>query len=246
MSKIGGVILAAGKGTRMNSTTVNKVALPLAGKPMIVHALELLERLSVDPVVIVVGFAKESVMSKVTKKVIYAEQAERLGTAHAVETALSQLPEVVENILVIQGDDSAFYKEESLRKMIDQHLLNNNALTFLTVELSNPSGLGRVVRDKEGDLLKIVEEKEASAEEIKIKEVNPACYVFNVSFLRKYLPFVKKSEVTGEYYLVNLIETAQENHERIEAMKGGSISWRGVNTPEELMEAEKLYQEVNS
>lgn len=246
MSKIGGVILAAGKGTRMNSTTVNKVALPLAGKPMIVHALDLLESLNVDPVIIVVGFAKESVMSKVTKKVIYAEQLERLGTAHAVETALVQLPEGVENILVIQGDDSAFYEEEALRKMIDVHLSNNNGLTFLTVELSNPTGLGRVVRDEEGKVLKIVEEKDATDEIREVKEINAACYVLNVSFLRKYLPFVEKSPVTGEYYLVSLIEVAQKNKEKFEAIKGGLVSWRGVNTPEELLEAEKLYKKVNS
>lgn len=246
MSKLGGVILAAGKGSRMNSTTTNKVALPLAGKPMIVHGLDLLERLNVDPVVIVVGFAKESVMSLITKKVIYAEQTERLGTAHAVGTALPNLPQDIENIIVIQGDDSAFYKEEALRKMIDAHLSNQNALTFLTVELSDPKGLGRVVRGPKGEILKIVEEKDATSEEREINEINPACYVFNVSFLRKYLPLVEKSPVSGEYYLVNLIEIAQKNNEKFEAVKGGFIAWRGVNTPEELEEAEKLYQEVNS
>ncbi len=246
MNNVGGVILAAGKGKRMNSTTVNKVALPLAGKPMIVHALELLERLNVDPVVIVVGFAKESVMKAVTKNVIYAEQLERLGTAHAVQTAITELPEGIENILVIQGDDSAFYKEEALRKMIDVHLTNGNALTFLTVELSNSTGLGRVVRDENGNVLKIVEEKDATEIEKEIKEINPACYIFSVSFLRKYLPIVEKSPVTGEYYLVSLIELAQKNNERCEAVKGGFMAWRGVNTPEELLEAEKLYQKVNS
>ncbi len=246
MNKIGGVILAAGMGSRMNSTTTNKVALPLAGKPMIVHGLDLLERLNVDPVVIVVGFAKESVMKAITKKVIYAEQIERLGTAHAVQTAITELPEGIENIIVIQGDDSAFYKEEALRKMIDLHLSNENALTFLTIELSDPVGLGRVVRDESGVILKIVEEKDATEEEKKIKEINPACYVFSVSFLRKYLPQVKKSDITGEYYLVNLIELAQINNEKFEAVKNGPIAWRGVNTPDELREAENLYQEVNS
>ena len=246
MSNIGGVILAAGKGTRMNSTTTNKVALPLAGKPMIVHSLDLLERLNVDPVVIVVGFAKESVMSVIDRDVIYAEQLERLGTAHAVETALPKVPIEVENILVIQGDDSAFYKEEALREMIDSHLESNNALTFLTVELENPTGLGRVVRDENGEIKKIVEEKNATEEERKINEINPACYVFNVEFLKKYISQVEKNPVTGEYYLVSLIEIAIENNEKIEAVKGGFIAWRGVNTPTELAEAEKLYQKVSS
>lgn len=246
MSKIGGVILAAGKGTRMNSTTTNKVALPLAGKPMIVHSLDLLERLSVDPVVIVVGFAKESVMSVIDRDVIYAEQLERLGTAHAVETALQKVPIGVENILIIQGDDSAFYKEEALRQMIDKHLESKNALTFLTVELENPTGLGRVIRDENGKIKKIVEEKNATEEEKKIKEINPACYVFNVKFLEKYIPLVEKNPVTGEYYLVSLIEIAIENNEQIEAVKGGFMAWRGVNTPSELAEAEKLIQKVSS
>lgn len=246
MSKIGGVILAAGKGSRMNSTTTNKVVLPLAGKPMIVHGLDLLERLNVDPVVVVVGFAKESVMSAVTKPVIYAEQVERLGTAHAVETALPHVPTEIENIIVIQGDDSAFYKKEALRKMIDAHLLNENALTFLTVELSNPTGLGRVVRGDDGNVLKIVEEKDATTEEKEINEINPACYIFSVSFLRKYLPIVEKSPISGEYYLVSLIEIAKKNNEKFETVKGGFLAWRGVNTKEELEEAEKLYQKVNS
>lgn len=246
MSNLAGVILAAGKGSRMNSTTVNKVALPIAGKPMILHSLDLLEKLGISPIVVVVGFAKESVQKIITRDVIFAEQTERLGTAHAVETAIRKIPERVNNVLVIQGDDSAFYKEEALTEMIAVHLKNENSLTFLTVELSNPFGLGRIVRNPDGKILKIVEEKDATDKERKVKEVNPACYIFNINFLKKYLPKVEKSSVTGEYYLVNLVEIALKSNEKIEAVRGGFVPWRGVNTKEELDEAEKLYKEFNT
>lgn len=246
MNNLAGIILAAGKGKRMKSKTSNKVTLLLGNKPMIVHALNLLEKLNISPIVIVVGFAKDSVKKLITSNVVFAEQKKRLGTAHGVKTALSEIPENITDVLVIQGDDSAFYKEEVVRELIKTHIDNKNSLTFLTVELLNSAGLGRIIRDRSGKVLKIVEEKDATPEEREIKEINPACYVFSINFLKKYLSKVEKSPVSGEYYLVSLVEIAIKNKERIEAVKGGFISWRGVNTKEELEEAEKLYSQIKS
>lgn len=241
MSNLAGVILAAGKGTRMKSKDSNKVTVMLAGKPMVLYALDHLKNLNVDPIVIVVGFAKDSVKNLVKENVIFAEQEKRLGTAHAVKVAIKQIPSEIENVIVIQGDDSAFYKKELFELLTKTHLTNHNALTFLTVEMDNPTGLGRVIRNKDGLVERIVEEKNATHEEKNINEINPACYVFSINFLKKYLSKVKKNEISGEYYLVDLIEIALKNNEKIEAVKGGKITWRGVNTREELQEAEKLY-----
>ena len=245
MNKLGGVILAAGKGKRMKSKTSNKVTLLLGNKPMIVYAVELLGGLKLSPIVVVVGFAKDSVKKLIRRDVIFAEQKKRLGTAHALGTGIKVLPKETTDVLVIQGDDSAFYKRQTLEKLIKLHRQNKNALTLLTLEVSNPTGLGRIIRDKNGRVSGIIEEKDATPIERKIKEITPACYVFNLSFLRKYLSKVPKSAVTGEYYLVSLLRIAIKNKEKVEDVAGGFMPWRGVNTKEELEEAQDLYSKLN-
>jgi bifunctional UDP-N-acetylglucosamine pyrophosphorylase/glucosamine-1-phosphate N-acetyltransferase len=238
-NKLGAIILAAGKGSRMNSKKINKVALHLGDKPMIMHTVELLEELNIDEIIVVVGFAKNSVTDILGDRVSIAEQSKRLGTAHAVYRALP-LVKNSEDILVLNGDDSAFYSKEVIEKLVQKHKVDDSEFTFLTIDTDNPHGLGRVVRDKEGNVEAIVEEKDATDKQRKIKEVNPGCYIFKVSFIKKYLPKVKKSPVTGEYYLTSLIDMGIHNKEKIETLKAGSIKWRGVNTKDELEEAEKL------
>ncbi len=230
----------------MKSKTSNKVTLLLGGKPMIVRAVELLSGLKLSPVVVVVGFAKESVKNLIQDSVVFAEQKKRLGTAHALTTGIKVLPKRLTNVLVIQGDDSAFYKPEALKNLINSHLQDKNALTFLTIEVDDPSGLGRIIRDKNGRVSAIIEEKNASAPQKEIKEINPACYVFNLAFLKKYLSKVRKDPISGEYYLVDLVKIALANGEKVKDIKGGAAAWRGVNTKEELEEAEGLYSKLRS
>lgn len=238
---LGAIVLAAGKGKRMNSKSLNKVALPLGRKPMILHTMSLLKSLKINKIIVVVGFAKDSVMKILGNRVNFAYQPKRLGTGHAVSCALRELPKDIDNVLVLNGDDSAFYRSETIKKLIQTHFLSNASLTFLTIHMDNPRGLGRIVRDKKSKVRAVVEEKDASEDILKVKEVNPACYIFKVSFLKKYLPKVKKSSVTGEYYLTSLIDLAVSNNEKIETLKGGKLVWRGVNTKEELEEAQKLF-----
>ena len=239
-TNLGAIILAAGKGSRMKSKKINKVAMHLADKPMILHSVELLKEIKVKHTVVVVGFAKNSVMKLLDGGVIFAEQKKRLGTAHAVITALKKLPQGVDDVLVINGDDSAFYTKEIIKKLVDKQYESKAAFTFLTIERKNPAGLGRVVRSSDGRVLGIVEEKDASTVQRKITEVNPACYIFKVNFLRKYLPFVEKSSITGEYYLTSLIELGIKNKEKVETLPAGNLAWRGINTRDELLEAETL------
>ncbi len=244
MKKIGAIILAAGKGTRMKSRDVNKVAMHLADKPMILHTVDLLEKLDIKKIVVVVGFAKESVMKILKGKAEFAEQRKRLGTAHAVKSALIKLSSDTENVLVLNGDDSAFYSEEIIKKLVTKHLNDNAAFTFLTIEKDNPYGLGRVVRNGDDRIKAIVEEKDATKIQRKIIEVNPACYIFKLKFLKKYLPKVEKSPVTGEYYLTSLIGIGIANKEKIETLRGGKLVWRGVNTKDELSEAQLLISKI--
>lgn len=244
MKEIGAIILAAGKGSRMKSKDVNKVAMHLADKPMIVHTVELLEELNVKKIVVVVGFAKESVVKVLKGRVEFAEQKKRLGTAHAVKAALKNVSPEIENILVLNGDDSAFYSKEIINKLVTKHLEDDAAFTFLTIEKDNPYGLGRVVRNGDSRVKAIIEEKDATESQRKIKEVNPACYIFKMEFLKKYLSKVEKSPVTGEYYLTSLIGIGIANGEKIETLKGGKLIWRGVNTKDELSEAQLLIDKV--
>ncbi|MCL5010529.1 MAG: NTP transferase domain-containing protein [Patescibacteria group bacterium] len=241
MNGIGAVILAAGRGSRMKSRKKNKVVLSLGNKPMILHTVELLERSNIKPIIAVVGFARQSVMDAVNgKDIIFVYQRKRLGTGHALLCALRKLPSFLRDIVVLQGDDSALYTTDVIKKLVELHKMSNASITLLTVKLKDPTGLGRVIRDNKGKIRAIVEEKDATALQKKINEINPACYVFKVDFLRKYLRKIKKNKITGEYYLVDLVYLAISNNKRVESVKK-KLPWRGVNTKEELVQAEELF-----
>lgn len=243
--KLGAIILAAGRGKRMNAKDKNKVTFTIADKPMVKHTVDLLENMNFHSIVVVVGYAQESVRKvlKDDKHIIFAEQTKRLGTAHAVATGYKKISEDVTDVLVMNGDDSAFYTKELIAELAAKHIQSNSAVTFLTVKLDEPFGLGRVVRNREGKVTAIVEEKDATKEQRKIQEINAACYFFSTAFLNKYLKQIQKSSVTGEYYVVSLIELAAKNGETIETIQA-SIPWRGVNTAEELKEAERLFAQI--
>lgn len=241
---IGAIILAAGKGSRMKAKKNNKVTYMLGDKPIISHVVHLLEEMNLSPIVIVVGFAKDSVKKLFNGNVMFAEQKKRLGTAHAAHQGMKVLPTEIKHVFILNGDDSAFYKKDILNKLLLEHTKNKNVITFLTLKVKDPKGLGRVIRNT-GKVVAIVEEKDANSKQKQINEINPACYLFDVGFLRKYINKVPKSKVTGEYYLMSLLEIAIEKGYRVEGIKGGNIPWRGVNTGDELKEAEKLYSKTS-
>src|SRR5680860_967286 len=211
--KIGAIILAAGKGTRMNSKKVNKVTLQLADKPLILHTVHLIENIKIGVLVVVVGFAKQSVMKLINNGIIFAEQKIRNGNARAVLYGFNKLPDVIEDVIVLNGDDSAFYTDKIVTRLIDHHYKSNASFTLLTTEVKDPKGLGRIIRDKKGNISSIREEKDSTLKQKKIKEVNPACYIFKVNFLKKYLKMVEKSSVTGEYYVVSLVDIGVKHKE---------------------------------
>ncbi len=243
--KIAAVILAAGEGKRMHSQHgVNKVTSNLAGKPMIVHIVEFMNRIAIDQIIVVVGHARDSVEKSLQSyDVTYAEQVERLGTGDALRVALSSLRSDITDVVVVYGDDAVLYTDSNkvmFSDLITSHIQNHTSVTFLTIEQDNPFGLGRILRNVEGRVEGIVEEKDATEKQKQITEINPGSFVFSVDFLKKYLREIKKSDVTGEYYLTSLIDIALESGEKVEAIRGGAIPWRGVNTQEELAMAEKL------
>lgn len=246
---VAAIILAAGKGTRMKMDTSNKVTAPLGSKPIILHIVDFMHKLSIHTIVVVVGFAKESVMSALSgHKIIFAEQVEQKGTGHALACAVEKLPHEITDVFVVYGDDGVIYNTKHLgvmEKLFETQFSENSAITFLTIEQENPYGLGRIIRDKFGNVQAIVEEKDASDAERQITEINPGSFVFNVEFLKKYLPMVETSPTTGEYYLTSLIDIALKHGEKVTTVRGGKLIWRGVNTQEELSEANRLFHDVS-
>ena len=240
----GVIILAAGRGKRMHSTTDNKVVSILHNKPMVGHIVEFMEKIEIGQIIVVVGFAKESVMNALKGHVVsYVEQPEQLGTGHGVEVAIGSLHPDITDVIVVYGDDAVLYNgknSEVVEDLIRKHQDSKSAITFLSIEQDNPIGLGRIVRNEMDEVIGIVEEKNATESEREIKEINPGCFIFSVDFLNKYIKEIKKNELTGEFYLTDLVDIARTNRQLVNTVRGGKLLWRGVNTPEELIQAEKL------
>ncbi len=239
MKKLDAIILAAGRGSRMKATDTNKCLFPLNGKPMIRYPLEALKQLGIKKPIIVVSFAKESVIKELGSEVTYADQKDPTGTATAMMAGLTQLDPSVEEVIVLYGDHSAFYGADILMKLIDIHRRAEADMTLVTVVVIDPTGYGRVIRDDQQNLLEIVEEKNASASQREIKEINSGNAIYKVSFLKKLLPQIRKNELTGEYYLTDIVKLGLDQEYRIESMisydEGLSL---GVNTPQQLAAAE--------
>lgn len=240
LENVWAVVLAAGKGTRMKAKNKNKVAYDLNGIPMVTRTLNVLREAGIKNVVVVVGHAKESVLKLLDKNVKAVEQKKRLGTGHAVMCAMEAIPKTCEHLVVLNGDDSFLFSGELVKQLFKKHTESNSELTFLTIEMENPTGLGRVVRDDQGKVLGIVEEKDATIKQKEIKEINAACYLFSYDFVEKYIKKIPKSKISKEYYIVSLVEIAVKASKRVEALMINKLKWRGVNTPEELKEAELL------
>lgn len=236
------VILAAGKGKRINAAEKNKVVFEVAGTPMIKRTLSNLKNAGINNVVVVVGHAKNSVISVLDVHVKVVEQKKLLGTADAVRKALVKIPQETSDILVLNGDDSFLFNKKILRKLYALHKNDKADLTLLTLEIDNPKGLGRIIRGKKGDVVRIAEEKDSTDLEKQIHEINPGCYIFDRNFLREFIGEIPKSQVTGEYYITSILEAATKNHKKLSALTLKNFKWRGVNTISELEEASKLVE----
>jgi len=237
-----GVILAGGKGKRMNSH-LPKIMHQILGRPMISYSLENLRNAGIKKIIPVLGYKRNVVLKILSTNVMFAIQPKLLGTGNAVLNAFPKISKDTKNLLVINGDDSAFYTPETIKNVIELHKGDNSVLTFVSLVQEDPTGLGRVVRDKKGILLGIVEEKNASGKQKKIKEVNDGLYVFNYKWLQKNIFNIKKNTIAREYYLPDLIEIALNNKEKVSVYTlPDSSEWQGINTQEELKKGEEKMQ----
>ena len=233
------VVLAAGKGTRMNSD-LPKVLHKLQSKPLIDYVIDESELLNPKEIILVVGFKKESVIKHTQSRINlkYTTQIEQLGTGHAVLQTNELLKNRRGHILILYGDVPNI-KASTLQPIVNDHISNNRDLTLITAEIDDPTGYGRIIRDKNGNLLKIVEEKDCSDDEKKIKEWNPGIYIFKIPEVFKILDNIKTNNVSKEYYLTDAIGLAQQSNMQIKAIKiKNSDEVIGVNTADQLKELE--------
>lgn len=239
MQNTAAIILAAGRGSRMKAKTKNKVAFKLGGQAMIAHTVDHLLESGIQEIIAVVGFQANSVRSALGNRVTYATQTEQLGTGDAIKTALPKLSSNIKTILTVYGDDSAFYPVELFVEMVAKKESLGCDVLFLTIHKDDPSGLGRIVRDDSGKILRIVEEKNATEVEKKIQEINTGFYCFDRDFLVKYIDDITKNPISGEYYLTDMIEIALNNRKKVEALfiKDASI-WQGINNRSDFAKAQ--------
>ena len=236
------VILAAGKGTRMKSS-MPKVLHPLAHKPLVQHVIDTARSLEPSQIVVVYGHGGDQVREVVTDPDLsWAVQAEQLGTGHAVQQAMPHIKEA-DRVLVLYGD-VPLTSAETLRELLEQA---GDGMGLLTINLDDPSGYGRIVRDDKGAVERIVEQKDANADELAIQEVNTGIMVFPGEKLSGWLNGLSNNNAQGEYYLTDLLAMAVNDGVSIAVTQPEhQFEADGVNNKLQLAELERAYQRLQA
>ena len=235
------IILAAGKGTRMK-TELPKCAFPLLKKPMVTYIIEALESINIDQIICVVGHKKEVLQDILKDRVKYAIQEEQLGTGHAVKCALDFIDD--NGYTIILPGDTPLIDKEILDQLIEVHKSNKNDFTIGTIVLDNPFGFGRIVRDSSNYVLRIVEEKDASEEERKIKEINTGLFLVDNFLLKKALLEIKNNNAKGEYYLTDIVEILSKEAKIGTFTIKDTYKLNGINDLYTLSLVEKQFREA--
>ena len=237
MTKLNIVILAAGRGQRMHSDKP-KVLHSLAGRPLLQHVLDTAVQLTTGITCVVYGHGGEAVPQAMSEyEADFVLQEPQLGTGHAVQRALPRLND--DTFTLVLYGDVPLIQRDTLEKM----LLEHQALTLLTIHLSNPAGYGRIVRDSAGNVNCIVEEKDATAEQRSIREVNTGILAVPTHLLRNWLSKLRNENVQGEYYLTDIVGMAVAQGVTVHTVQPAH-GWEvaGVNSKAQLAELERIWQ----
>lgn len=239
--KVVSLILAAGKGTRMKSE-LPKVVHKVNGIPMVKKVLNTLTGAGVNENILILGHKIEEVL-KVTGETKYCVQKEQLGTGHAVLQAKDVLEGYKGNVLIVCGD-TPLIRESTIKDILEIHNNKKPACTILTADFENPFGYGRIVKDENGNVKGIVEEKEADENVKKIKEINTGVYCLDSEKMFGALAKVENKNEKGEYYLTDVIKILETAGEKVIAYKlADNLEVMGINSREQLAEASAVLRD---
>lgn len=236
------VVLAAGLGKRMRSQTA-KVLHPLAGIPMVLHVVNVLKAVGCDRILVVVGHQADRVTAHLADSgVQIVLQPEPLGTGHALLQAHPLLARYEGTLLVLCGD-TPLIRPERLDHLLEVHTQRSAGISVMTARLENPSGYGRIVRNRAGSVVRIVEEKDAGSRERRIREVNTGIYAFRAPRVFDLLSRIRPDNRQGEYYLTDVVREAIRRKMNVRAVEADDVQEvMGINSRLELAEAERLLQ----
>lgn len=233
------VILAAGKGTRMKRREP-KAVVRVNGRPMVVRVIEAVRKAGASRVIAVVGHRADDVKAVIGDGVEYVVQEQQLGTGHAVRCAAPALAGFAGPLIVAHAD-IPLLRDQDVSRLVRQHLRTGAAATLLTALFEKPGTLGRIVRGARGQVLGIVEARDATREQLEIREINVAVYCFNSALLFEALAQVTDDNAQKQYYLTDVIGILVARGERVEAVTmEQSHTGLGVDTVEDLERAQKL------
>jgi len=235
--RVTAILLAAGQGTRMKSY-LPKVLHPVAGKPMIWHALESIKQSTTEKPVVVVGHGADEVIKYLGDSARAVLQEPQLGTGHAVMQAEALLKGITD-LVVVCYSDMPLLRGETLQKLVETQKNNKGPISMLTVHADNPRGFGRVIRNDDGTVSSIVEEYVATADQLQVKELNVGGYCFDADWLWDALSRIPKNSKKGEYYLTDTVELAAKDGLTVQATVMDDLEETiGVNTRVHLSECE--------
>ncbi len=236
------IILAAGKGTRMKSELA-KVLHHLSGKPMLSYVVEAAKAAGSQDISVIIGYQADAVRERFRDGALtFIEQFEQLGTGHAVLQAREKFHLYTGTVLILCGD-VPLLQAATLRSLVDCHRRHKAAVTVLTTLLPDPTGYGRIIKGPTGKVRKIVEEKDATEVEKKIKEINTGIYCTESRFLFDALGKIGNNNAQKEYYLTDIIAIANENGDEVGSLAAfDSREVMGINTLQELAAADRYLE----
>lgn len=242
--KIIAIVLAAGRGKRMKSKTP-KVLHPLLGQPLIKYPLKAIEDSGIKEILIVVGLNGHLIQEALEGKYHFIIQDPPQGTGDAISKALPYIIDnSIQNVLILPGD-APFITKEVILELTNHHFVNQADATILTTIIDKPYGYGRIVRESNGEFLFIVEEKDATPEQLNIKEINASVYLIKVDLLRKFIPSLRNNNVQKEYYLTDIFQILKSEGYKVELLTylNDSSICLGVNSRKELAHLHKILKD---
>ena len=241
MAKLAAVILAAGQGTRMKSV-LPKVLHKVCGIPMIEQVIRTVKDAGYEKCIAVTGFKEKYVRTCLAdKNITFVHQEEQLGTAHAVMQAVPEFENDPDGYVLVVCGDTPLLRESTIKKLTDTCKNNDAAASVLTAVLENPFGYGRIIRDGEGHMISVVEQKDGTDEQLAIHEINTGTYVFKIKELLPALRLIDNKNAQGEYYLTDVFEKLIKNGKKVIPVEADDADeTMGVNSRIQLAQADKI------